>query len=172
MTASPSGRRSNVKRALLVGALMACAMAASHAQAPAPVAGAVRAPVPPVPAGFDPATLDPSVMLVISGGRWDTGAERGSFRVLLLRGDPGFTRSRVVIQWLEEQPATRRIAIHSSRDVDAIPNETWSLAAPRLELRAGRWYAVIVGTTDGGRIRRTWRFALDAPGRLREVQLP
>jgi hypothetical protein len=62
--------------------------------------------------------------------------------------------------------------VHSSRDVDAIPNGTWSLAAPRLELRGGHWYAVIVGTTDAGRIRRTWRFALDVPGKLREVQLP
>jgi hypothetical protein len=153
-----------VKLGLLVGVLMTCATAASQAQ----VAAQVRAPVP---AGFDPATLDPSVMLVMSGGRWEAGAQRGSFRVLLLRGDPGLTRRRVVVQWLEEHPTTRRIAVHSSRDVDAIPNETWSLAAPRLELRDRRWYAVIVGTTDGGRIRRTWRFALDMPGRLREVQL-
>ncbi len=151
-----------MKLRLLVGVLMAGATAASHAQAPASV---------PVPTGFDPATLDPSVMLVISGGRWDTGAQRGSFRLLMLRGELAPARSRVVIQWLEELPMTRRMVVHSSRDVDAIPNETWSLAAPRLELRDRRWYAVIVGTTDGGRIRRTWRFALDMPGRLREVQL-
>jgi hypothetical protein len=154
-----------VKLRLLVGVLMACATAVSHAQAPAQI------PVP-IPAGFDPATLDPSVMLVISGGRWDTGAQRGSFRVLMLRGDPGPMRSRVVVQWLEEQPGTRRIVVHSSRDVDAIPNGIWSLAAPRLELRDRRWYAIIVGTTDGGRIRRTWRFALEVPGKLREVQPP
>ncbi len=124
------------------------------------------------PTGFDPATLDPSVMLVISGGRWHTEAQRGTFRLLMLRGDPGPMRSRVVVQWLEEQPATRRLVVHASRDADAIPNGTWSLAAPRLELRDRRWYAVIVGTTDAGRIRRTWRFALDVPGKLREVQLP
>jgi hypothetical protein len=150
--------------------LVACATATSHAQAPAPL----PAPIPPLaPAGFDPATLDPSVMLVISGGRWDTGVQRGTFRVLMLRGELAPARSRVVVQWLEEQPAlVRRIVVHSSRDVDAIPNGTWSLAAPRLELRGGRWYAVIVGTTDAGRIRRTWRFALDVPGKLREVVLP
>jgi hypothetical protein len=157
-----------VKLRLLVGVLMTCATAASQAQ----VSAQVRAPVPaPVSVGFDPATLDPSVMLVMSGGRWEAGAQRGTFRVLLLGGDPGLTRRRVVIQWLEEQPMTRRMVVHSSRDVDAIPNETWSLAAPRLERRDRVWYAVIVGTTDGGRIRRTWRFALGMPGRLREVQL-
>ena len=145
---------------------MACATAVSHAQGPA-------APPAAVPVGFDPATLDPSVMVVISGGRWDTGAQRGSFRVLMLRGDLAPARSRVVIQWLEEQPAAvRRIVVHSSRDVEAIPNGSWSLAAPRLELRGGHWYAVVVGTTDRGRIRRTWRFALEMPGRLREVVLP
>jgi hypothetical protein len=159
-----------VKFRLLVGALLVCAMASSQAQATAQV----RAPVHvPLASAFDPATLDPSVVLVISGGRWDTGVQRGSFRVLMLRGDLAPARSRVVIQWLEEQPAlVQRIVVHTSRDVDAIPNGTWSLAAPRLELRGGHWYAVIVGTTDAGRIRRTWRFALDVPGKLREVQLP
>jgi hypothetical protein len=159
-----------VKLRLLVGALLICATTTSRAQGPAQASAQVHVPVA---AAFDPATLDPSVMLVISGGRWDTGAQRGSFRVLMLRGDLAPARSRVVIQWLEEQPAVvRRIVVHTSRDVDAIPNGTWSLAAPRLELRGGHWYAVIVGTTDGGRIRRTWRFALDAPGKLREVVLP
>jgi hypothetical protein len=155
-----------VRLHVLVGALIACASAASHAQAPAQI----RAPVPvPPPAVFDPATLDPSVMLVVSGGRWDNGMERGTLRIVMLRGDPGPTRRRVVVQWLEEQPGTRKIVLHTSRDVDAIPNETWSLAAPRLELRDRRWYAVVIGTADAGRIRRTWRFALDVPGKLREV---
>ena len=150
----------------LVAALLICGPTALHAQASARVAVATSAPT-----GFDPATLDPSVVLVISGGRWDTGVQRGTFRVLMLRGDLAPARSRVVIQWLEEQPAmVRRIVVHTSRDVDAIPNGTWTLAAPRLELRGGHWYAVIVGTTDAGRIRRTWRFALDVPGKLREVQ--
>jgi hypothetical protein len=146
---------------------MACATTAPHAQVPAPVPTQVPTQVP---TAFDPATLDPSVMLVISGGRWDNGMERGSVRVLMLRGDLGPTRRRVVVQWLEERPGTRQIVLHSSRDVDVIPNETWFLAAPRLELRDRRWYVAIVGTTDRGRIRRTWRFALDVPGKLREVQ--
>jgi hypothetical protein len=156
-----------VRLPFLVGVLLASATAPLHAQAPAQAA----VPLPPAPAAFDPATLDPAVMLVISGGRWDTGAQRGTFRVLMLRGDLVPTRSRVVIQWLEENPGTRRVVVHSSRDVDAIPNGMWALAAPRLELRDRRWYAVIVGTTDGGRIRRTWRFALEMPGKLREVRL-
>ncbi len=159
-----------MKLALLTGVLLACAAATLRAQV-APQ-GSLKAPASAPSVGFDPAALDPAVMLVISGGRWDTGAQRGSFRVLMLRGNPGLTRSRVVVQWLEEQRATRRLVVHSSRDVDAIPNEAWSLAAPRLEVRDRRWYAVIVGTTDGGRIRRTWRFALDAPGKLREVWMP
>ena len=150
---------------------MACATAASHAQTPVHAQAPPSIPLP-VPTAFDPATLDPSVMLVISGGRWDTGVQRGSFRVLMLRAELAPARSRVIIQWLAEQPGARRLVVHSSRDVDAIPNGMWSLAAPRLELRAGRWYAVIVGTTDAGRIRRTWPFALDVPGKLREVQLP
>ena len=144
---------------------MACVTATS--QAPAQV----QAPVPVALTGaFDPSTLDPSVVMVVSGGRWDTGAHGGIFRVLMLRGTPGLAaRSRVVVQWLEEHPVSKRLTLYGSRDVDAIPNQTWSLAAPRLELRHGQWYTVIVGTADAGRIRRTWRFALDAPGRLREV---
>jgi hypothetical protein len=147
---------------------LACATASLEAQGPAQVRASVAAP-PSV--GFDPSTLDPSVVMVVSGGRWDTGAHGGIFRVLMLRGTPGLAaRSRVVVQWLEEHPVSKRLTLYASRDVDAIPNQTWALAAPRLELRHAQWYTVIVGTADAGRIRRTWRFALDAPGRLREVQ--
>ncbi len=149
---------------------MACATAASHAQAPAHAQAPPSVPLP-VPTAFDPATLDPSVSLVVSGGQWDTGAERGTFRLLLLRGwsRPG---GRVVVQWLEVQPTAKALVLHSSREVDAIQEGRWVLGIPRLEKRNAHWYVVITGTTDAGRIRRTWRFALDAPGKLREVQLP
>jgi hypothetical protein len=87
---------------------MVCAKVSSQAQGPAQV----RAPVHvPLPTAFDPATLDPSVVMVISGGRWDTGAQRGSFRVVMLRGNAGPLRRRVVVQWLEEQRSTKRIVV-------------------------------------------------------------
>jgi hypothetical protein len=146
-----------------VGVFMVCTTTASHAQAPAPVPVAL-------PPSYDAATLDPSVLLVISGGRWDTGAQRGGFRLVMLRGETGPTSRRFVVQWLEELPGSSRVIVRASRGADDIPLGTWVLGVPRLELRNGRWYAVVVGTTDGGRIRRTWRFALDVPGKLREVQ--
>jgi len=119
------------------------------------------------PAAFDPARLDPSVSIVISGGYWQVGSERGTFRLVLLRSwdRPG---GRVVVQWLQAQPAAKRVILHSSRDIEGI-DERWVLDIPRLELRRGVWLAAIVGTTDWGRIRRTWRFALEMPGKLREV---
>lgn len=119
---------------------------------------------------FDPTRLDPSVAGVVSGGQWRVASEGGSFRLILLRtaDRPG---GRAIVQWLQAQRAARRIIVHSSRDLGAI-DERWMLETPRLELRNGRWLAVITGTTDSGRIRRTWRFALGAPGELRELQAP
>jgi hypothetical protein len=151
------GRPASVKLRLLAGAFLVSATVAAHAQSPA---------------SYDPATLDPSIMLVVSGGRWESGAQRGGFRLVMLRGDAGPTHRRLVVQWLEEQPAAGRVVVRSSQAADSIPLGSWVLGVPRLELRNGRWYAVVVGTTDGGRIRRTWRFALDVPGKLREVQVP
>jgi len=75
----------------------------------------------------------------------------------------------MVVQWLQAQPSAKRVIVHSSRVVEGI-DEAWALDVPRLELRRGVWTAVVVGTTDSGRIRRTWRFALEMPGKLREVQ--
>jgi hypothetical protein len=112
--------------------------------------------------------VDPNVTLVLSGGRWETGRQRGSFRMVLVRPNGQQVGSRVVIQWLEEK-AGHRLVLHSSRTLDAIPSTMWTIDMPRLERRDRVWYAVVPGTTDGGRIRRTWRFALDAPGKLREV---
>ena len=119
---------------------------------------------------FDPTRLDPSVAGVISGGQWRVASEGGSYRLILLRtaDRPG---GRVVVQWLQAQRTARRVIVHSSRDLTGI-DERWVLEVPRLELRNARWLAVISGTTDSGRIRRTWRFALGAPGELRELQAP
>lgn len=124
----------------------------------------------PVPVKNDPVQVDPNVTLVLSGGRWESGRHRGSFRMVLVRPVGERVGSRVVVQWLAEEPG-RPLTVHSSRAVDAIPATMWSIGVPVLERRDRVWYAVIPGTTDGGRIRRTWRFALDAPGKLREVQL-
>ncbi len=116
-------------------------------------------------------TVDPDVMLAISGGRWASGAQRGSFRLLLLRASwDHVVPSRFVVEWLEQQPAAKRVIVHAAREADAIP-PGWALGVPQLEQRNGLWYAIVSGTTDAGRIRRTWRFALDAPGKLREVGL-
>jgi hypothetical protein len=119
---------------------------------------------------FDPGRLDPSVAGVVTGGLWRVATEGGSYRLVLVRGwdRPG---GRVVVQWLQAQRAAKRVIVHSSRDLQGI-DERWTLEIPRLELRHGGWYAVVSGTTDSGRIRRTWRFALGAPGDLREVQRP
>jgi hypothetical protein len=152
-----------VKPALLVAALLVCAAGPAYAQITAA----------PIPNGHEAVTVDPAVMLAVSGGRWVSGTQHGSFRLLLLRaGWDHVAPSRLVVQWLERQPSAKRLIVHSSRDADAIPTGGWALSVPRLEQRDRVWYAVVTGYTDGGRIRRTWRFALDVPGRLREVRLP
>ncbi len=153
---------------LVVAALLACAAAPGYGQGSPTLQGS--AALHAVPA-FDPATLHPSVALVVSGGRWDTGAQRGSLRLLLLRDSGNPARRRLVVQWIEEQPALKRILVRASSFADAIPYGVWVLGAPRLENRNGRWFAVIIGTTDRGRIRRTWRFDVAIPGKLSEVQL-
>ena len=151
-----------MKFTLLVAGLLASLVARAHAQGSPTLQGS--------PAAFDPARLDPSVSVVISGGQWQVGTEQGNFRLVLLRtwDRPG---GRVVVQWLQAQPLMKRVIVHSSRDIGGI-DERWVLDMPRLELRRGVWVAAIVGTTDSGRIRRTWRFALEMPGRLREVDGP
>jgi hypothetical protein len=118
--------------------------------------------------GFDPSKLDPALTAVVSGGYWESGGRRGSIRLLVFNTGWESVRSRLVVQWIEEQPAKDRIIIHSSRDVEAIPGERWALAAPQLELRNRRWYVIVTGASDGGRIRRTWRFELAGLGVVRE----
>jgi hypothetical protein len=171
-----------VTLSFLAAALLACAttpclgqtataQTATAQAASLPAAGTVAAPATATAAnGNDAVTVDPAVMLAISGGKWASGGQHGSFRLLLLRASwDHVVPSRLMVQWLERQPGAKRVVVHSSRDADAIP-AGWALGVPRLEQRNGVWYTVVTGATDAGRIRRTWRFALDAPGRLREVR--
>ncbi|MFN2567684.1 MAG: hypothetical protein ABR499_22040 [Gemmatimonadaceae bacterium] len=160
-----------MKPGLLVAALIACTAAPCSAQSTTALGTPAPSAAAPSAAGFDPAKLDPAVRLALSGGRWQSGVQRGTFRLLLLRDGWDQVRNRLVIQWLEEQPAAKRVVVHSSRDVEAVADGAWAIGVPRLELRSGQWYAVVTGTTDAGRIRRTWRFDLAVPGKLREVQL-
>lgn len=118
--------------------------------------------------GFDATKLDPALTAVVSGGYWESGGKRGSIRLLVFNTGWDNVQSRLVVQWIEEQPVKERILIHASRDVEAIPNEKWALAAPRLELQNRRWYVIVTGASDGGRIRRTWRFELAGLGVVRE----
>jgi hypothetical protein len=118
--------------------------------------------------GFDVSKLDPALTAVVSGGYWQSGGRRGSIRLLVFNTGWDNVRSRLVVQWIEEQPDKEQILIHASRDVEAIPGEKWALAAPRLELQHKRWYVVVTGASDGGRIRRTWRFELAGLGVVRE----
>jgi hypothetical protein len=119
--------------------------------------------------GFDASKLDPALTSVVTGGYWESGGKRGSVRLLVFNTGWQHVRTRLVVQWIEEQPATERIVIHASRDVEAIPSEMWALAAPRLELQNRRWYVIVTGASDGGRIRRTWRFELAGLGVVREM---
>jgi hypothetical protein len=118
--------------------------------------------------GFDASKLDPALTSVVTGGYWESGGKRGSIRLLVFNTGWERVRSRLVVQWIEEQPAKERIVIHASRDVEAIPGEMWALAAPRIELQNRRWYVIVTGASDGGRIRRTWRFELAGLGVVRE----
>jgi hypothetical protein len=115
-------------------------------------------------------SVDQSLTSVVSGGAWRIGTRHGSFRLLVFGRGWEHERSRLVVEWLEAQPARRRVVLYSARDVEAIPSEAWALDPPRLEFRDRSWYATVTGTTDGGRIRRTWRFELASPGVVREVR--
>jgi hypothetical protein len=121
-------------------------------------------------AAGSPSGVDQSLTSVVSGGSWRIGARRGTFRLLVFGRGWRHERSRLVVEWLETQPAKQRTVLYSARDIEAIPGEAWALDPPRLEFRDRSWYATVTGTTDGGRIRRTWRFELASPGVVREVR--
>ena len=142
-----------LSRLALASALLGCAPVASSAQKSI---------------GFDVSKLDPALTAVVTGGYWESGGRRGSIRLLVFNSGWNSVRSRLVVQWIEEERSKERIVIHASRDVEAIPNAMWALAAPRLELQSKRWYVIVTGASDGGRIRRTWRFELAGLGVVRE----
>jgi len=77
-------------------------------------------------------TLVPSVSSVATGGYWEQGGKRGSYRVIVLNIGWERIRSSVWIQWIEENAAEQSLRVAATVAVSEIGNLRWSVGVPEL----------------------------------------
>ena len=129
--------------------------------APIPAARAQTASVP---------AIDPSISQLVSGGYWESGARRGSYRVVELASGWEHIRRRVVVQWLLEPSSPEA----SSRVVATVPlekfaEEVYSVSEPALVFTGGWYLTVRTSSRPDAQPDGTLKFKLGAPNKLQPI---
>jgi|SRR5437867_2433528 len=118
--------------------------------------------------------LDPSVSSVISGGYWEHGKQRGTYRIIVRGGGWRRASSTLRVEWIMEDAHNHARRVLISSTVDSIPDGTWSLSQPHLNCQPGACTFTIYGTdphTDTMK-GESWVIALRGPGQISVVKKP
>ena len=112
--------------------------------------------------------LATNITAVVSGGAWRTGAARGTLRVVELSEGWEAVRHRIVVQWLEEDPARHEVRVRRAVALDSVAPEWFSLASPTLGMRNGRTIlSVVAAAAPLERPTVRLSFVVGAPGEIR-----
>jgi hypothetical protein len=112
-----------------------------------------------------PAGLDVMVAHATTGGVWRSHGSHGHYRLVVYDATWDRTSSRLVIQWIEEDPVQHRLTVKDSRLVGIIP-DTWSLSAPQFVQHPRGIRATVAGTDSHNGHTATWILALGPPGQF------
>jgi hypothetical protein len=141
-----------LRKAVLIGALLLAGDRAARAQSAS------------LPA------IDPSISHLVTGGYWESGARRGTYRVVELATGWEHIRRRVVVQWLLEPSSPEA----SSRVVATVPlekfaEEVYSVSDPVLVFGSPWSLTVRTASRPDQQPDGTLRFKLGAPGKLQLI---
>jgi hypothetical protein len=115
--------------------------------------------------------LDPSIVTVVSGGRWTLRQVGGSYRVIGVKEGWEHIRYRLFVQWLEESDGGERVRI--SREVGPLVPDRYSLTDPTLKFAEGRWrLGVRAASAPMEQPSDSLTFILGTPGEIRQSKKP
>jgi hypothetical protein len=151
-TSTTSWNMTIVQKAIFACVFLLAAARGAHAQAES------------VPA------IDPSISQLVSGGYWESGARRGTYRVVELASGWEHIRRRVVVQWLLEPSSPEA----SSRVVATVPlekfaEEVYSVSEPVLDFARGWNLTVRTTSRPDQQPDGTLRFKLGAPNKVQLI---
>ncbi len=113
----------------------------------------------------DPPALDPAVTHVTTGGTWQDGSRHGHYRLIVVGSGWAPVTSRLLIQWMEEDPALHRFLVRDSRTVTVIA-DSWSLGPPQFVAGTRSVKATVAGTDPHTGHAATWSLTLGPPGQF------
>lgn len=129
------------------------------------IAGPLRAQTVPAQAAEAPPPLDMNVAHVTTGGIWRSHGSHGHYRLIIYDRTWERLSSRLVIQWIEEDPARHRAFVRDTKLVAIIP-DAWSLGAPIFVHHPRGVRATIPGTDPQNGHTATWIVSLGPPGQF------
>jgi hypothetical protein len=111
-------------------------------------------------------TIEPSIVLVVTGGRWTQGDKQGFFRVVIRQLGWDHVSNGVQLDWIEENAESQAFIIASSAVLSELSDGFWLLGTPsfttpeggptRMSLPAEHTYS---------HEKRTFVFEFGSPGR-------
>ena len=75
-------------------------------------------------------SIDPHIAFVTTGGFWESGRDRGQFRVVVTNQGWEHVSSKVELQWLLEDVAARDLRLHKSVEVKELGGGLMSVGQP------------------------------------------
>ncbi len=117
------------------------------------------------------ADLDPSVVQVVTGGSWNGPRGGGTVRVVVLSRGWEHVHGEAHLQWLRQNPQTRRLEVASSVPVRELNRAgAWSPGTVRVVVRrTGATEVVLPAVNAYTGERRTLRLVVGEPGRYEIV---
>ena len=112
-------------------------------------------------------TVPTEVSGVLAGGYWTSGAQEGSYRIIIVSGGFEHIVSQVFLQWLSQPTSPNdSVVVLSTVELEAISAGGWQATNPQFELKNKKWEATIASSnshTDPISSTR-WRLTLGPPG--------
>ena len=75
-------------------------------------------------------SIDPHIAFVSTGGFWESGPDRGQFRVVVTNQGWEHSSSKVELQWLLEDVAARDLRLYKSVEVKELSGGLMSVGQP------------------------------------------
>lgn len=118
-----------------------------------------------------PLSIPLEVRTMVSGGYWETPAEHGVYRVIIVESGWEWVTCTASLEWIAERDETGSRQVVSSLEITEIPAGTWSLGVPEFVFGEQGFGTVLSITTvdPAGGGGSTFLFELGSPGSYMEI---
>jgi hypothetical protein len=116
-----------------------------------------------------PVVLPADVETVVTGGRWRSGANEGTYRVVVRSGGFEHVVSQVQVDWVSNPTDQDKPQVVVASEIAS--TGSWRVGRARIVQRGKQWVAILEGVEPHFTPlqRGTWEVSMGSPGKLNAV---